>query len=505
MKIYLLTNESTSLHSASQAQRVINKKNYKSLEVPLVSNNTYSMAGIRQRNQVIEMIGYRKNEDIEKTDKKDLEDISQYLAADSHKKEYFQLWFPSCTTKGERVYIGTVQWLMENLKWVKKGRYPPKLKKALGLHPYKRITPIAFEKHLGIMRHLIGKELKKNVYLIEKKYDPRHQDRRCFHYQARKNIVKNVGPLIHYMGKDASQWIHCWFEGLQIARRKDPHSKKLFMNHKFMGAFFPIGYLDNQSMHPRLLYKNYNSISNIKGSWRKHSARLWEECTGLHLYSVDLTSAHARFFYWAISQRLPVNNNALVTDSFWDNLANQFLNITQLRHKLPYKPIRKLFKIGSLALMNGGALNSRKNLMPAIKKKNDLENNPIKWSLPLISTYFSNLKSSIEIKKASKILENGGIIWPSGASQRYVKNSHPHRVLSAIYCGPELLALTHLVQISLMEGVGLLPMALEMDGLLVASKENLSDEQLENLSNIYELVLTTIFGIALPVKIQSVV
>ena len=489
----------------STSDTEINGKWYRRVALPPVNKFPYSINGIKMRKEMLGKMGYGLMG--ENKTPKGFSDFVTHLERGKPEEEMFSLWLNDCETKAEKAYVGTVNWLTENKLLAKSKKYPRDKREALGIEPYRKRTPVDFDFMLSVMKKHVAIPLKKSTFIVEKPYNPRKQDNNCFHYQTRKRAVKGIGPVIHFMGGKASQWVQCWFEGLGSARHIDPYSKKLSMNHKFLGGFFPIGYRDNTNGHPRLLYKNYNNISTIKGSWRVTGASLWEQNTGLHLYSVDIGSAHARFFYWAIGGVKGVNNTdgVLLDDNYWDRLTDQFLKIMQLEEKLPFKPIRRLFKIGSLALMNGGSLRSKKNLLPAIKNKLDLTGAPIQWAISLITTYFVNLKSSIEIKIASKTLENGGMAWPMGSTQRYVKTEKPHQVLSAIYCGPEVLAMTHLVQVSLLEGVNLLPVALEMDGILVASKDALTNQELTNLSRIYDLVLLTVIGIHLPVTIKSVV
>ena len=497
--IYLLVGDK------SKSDTEINRKWYRRVVLPPVNKFPYSINGIKLRKEMLGKMGYGLLG--ENRTPKGFSEFVTHLDKGKPEEEMFSLWLADCETKGERAYVGTANWLTENKLLAKSKKYSRVKRVALGIEPYRKRTPVDFDLMLSIMKKHVANPLKGSTFIVEKPYNPRKQDSHCFHYQARKKAVKGVGPVVHFMGKEASQWAQCWFEGLGSARHIDPRSRKLSMNHKFLGGFFPIGYRDNTNGHPRLLYKNYNNISTIKGSWRVTGASLWEQNTGLHLYSVDIGSAHARFFYWAASSLKGVKktDGVLLDDNYWDRLTDQFLKIMQLEEKLPFKPMRRLFKVGSLALMNGGSLRSKKNLLPAIKDKLDLTGDPIQWTISLIATYFMNLKSSVEIKTASKALENGGIAWPMGSIQQYVKTEKPHQVLSAIYCGPEMLAMTHLVQVSLLEGVNLLPVALEMDGILVASKDVLSDQELTNLTRVYDLVLLTVLGIHLPVTIKSVV
>ena len=499
MDIYLRTDEENSDNTE------ISRRYYKKIILPSVEPPPYSINGIRVRKELLEKIGYSavNNNPL----LPGIKNFTEHIEGKEHESECFSLWYTDNIKKSEKAFIGTFNWLMDNEYKAKEKEYPKKWKKALGLVPRKNSTPVDFDLFLGLMRSQVGNALKKSTFLIEKPYDPRRQDPRSFQYQARKRKIKEIGPIVHYMGAEHSHWIQCWYFGLKSAREIDPLSKKLSLNHKFLGGLFPVGYRDNANGHPRLLFKNYNNISNMKGSWRISAASIWEQNTGLHLYTIDISSAHARFFYWAISsfEKIKKTSGVLLDDNFWDTLTAQFLKVMQIQYKLPYKPIRRMFKIGSLALMNGGALKSKKNLLPAIKGKLDLNGEPIKWSITLLATYFANLKSSVEIKIASKTLENSGIVWPMGSIQRYVKTDKPHQALSAIYCGPELLALTHLVQISLLEGIDLLPLSLEMDGLVVASQVILSEEELNNLENVFNVVLKAILGIHLPVKIKSLV
>lgn len=226
-------------------------------------------------------------------------------------------------------------------------------------------------------------------------------------FKARKSAISHLGLIIYYSSKPYQGLLYEWFHGLNYARQQN---KAEWFNHnfKFPNCLFPRIYNNNPTGHPRLTTLGITSSTMEKLNWKKRSLTLFAQRTRFFLWELDFSNCHMRIFN-ALEPKTATNQNFLnkinVTESsYWDKITQELLDFINDKDctLVNRKVIRKVCKIGFLALLNGSKPNNTKIVFNVLKDNLDNAGLEMTYLTGLVVNFIENHKLTKAILSTTK-------------------------------------------------------------------------------------------------------
>lgn len=434
--------------------------------------------------------------------KKYIKRFDSFVSSGGHLKDIFQA-YRNRIKKKDNEEVGRINWVERNFDYV--------MPKQPGFNP------TSFEYTWSIMNERIGVPLTRLMYARLNEYDPALPAENADLAEERIVLLSQMGQAIAFMSSYYFGFVNQWFDGSIDARnnyvrtrptKEEVKAPKELTNHKFSNSIFPIGYSHKLKDHPRLFALNGSNITGIKRTIKKCILKHMSNFTNLYFYELDMNACHPQVFIQTGGKPTlditKLRSIPLTESFFWDNLTLEFVTKTKIVKLVEKKPFRNAIKTSILAIMNGSSIGNKKHIVKRLKGKADKNGRSLLIYTSLLSDWLISLEICHVIKNVTTHWSRKKKVFPLGRKFSYASKDSPHKALTAIYCGVEVLALSYIVQYLLTVTPGILPLSLEGDGVLMASKERISRRKRRAIcESISTLVLATI-GMSFPMQITRI-
>ncbi len=304
-----------------------------------------------------------------------------------------------------------------------------------------------------------------------------------------------------------------WFETLNIAQTKNPpigkenakrHNLFQTKNH-FTGKLLPNEYFWDDCGSPRFVCKPSHTIRDVHKEWRFEMFKALSSLGQVYLYDCDLSSCHARVvMLFRTKLEAPLLYKSFQEEDLYLDIALSIKKRYTILNNLDTKVLRKIVKIKSLAMLNGGGLQTADHITDLLLSQ-----------YPPESTEFTNMVGAL-----TSILKEEPIVKEFNQHGRYIYSKHgvfllshgslvkstnsPHILNSPVMCCVETLVMTYLIEFIGSSQYKLLPVTTIHDGVLVASRNKINDSELKTLNFKFMEFIDQKLGIKLPIEFTDV-
>ena len=304
-----------------------------------------------------------------------------------------------------------------------------------------------------------------------------------------------------------------WYKALSLAQEKNPvpegklpSSINLYQkkNH-FTGDLVPRKFFWDDLSSPRLLAVPAHTIRDVHRSFRGEIFELLATHSDTYLYDCDLSSCHARvitFFRDKIAA-------PYLYDSF--EKADLYLEIAinlQKKHPslnvIPTIKLRKIIKIKCLAMLNGGGLGTQKHISDLVEDIVRLHTTAGSFLLNTVCNILKKEPIVIEFHDHGEYMNKNNEIFILSHAAPLTHKTGPHKLNSPAMCCQETVIMTFLIEFIGISGLDILPITTIHDGILLSTKNFLTDKQIAAFNKDFSVFLDKKIGFTIPVEFELV-
>jgi hypothetical protein len=193
--------------------------------------------------------------------------------------------------------------------------------------------------------------------------------------------------------------------------------------------------------------------------WQPKVIAELENNLNIFAYDIDLSSCHIQVVGHNFSKKVaPLTHECIIKNDYWEDLASNVINNNSEFKIFPFKILRKLLKVASLAILNGGAIGKTKLFSHFLENGRDQEDIDLVTYTSLISNLLVSLPVSREFKEICNIMvDTKKCFLMTSPKQSVMENMH-HKLASRIMCGGELPFMTYLLESLSYSKLQLLPL-----------------------------------------------
>ena len=381
-------------------------------------------------------------------------------------------------------------------------------------------NPLSFDCHWALMNRYLGIPLLDEMYINKTPYNPNQPNENNFIGERRLDILMRLGPLIGFFSSHYFGFINQWYDGILAVRKKrgdldpedfvenDVQNPQEENDRHFFNSIFPTSFWHGLKNHPRLYPVNGNTVSALKRPLKEEILGRVKSFTGLSFYELDITACHWEVFIQTEGKERVVENQLnklpIRNESYWDFLTARFIKDTNLLQLVPVIPFRKAIKRSILSVLNGAEIGKSEHLIEFLQGQTDSLGNSLLIYTQLLSTWLDSLEICKLIKKVTNNWIRNGYIYPFGREHTYADQDNPYKILTAIYCSVEVQAISYIVQYLTTCTPEIFPVAIEGDGLLIASKYPLSRSSMAAISRSLETLVLSTVGMKFSITIEYI-
>lgn len=333
-----------------------------------------------------------------------------------------------------------------------------------------------------------------------------------YRFLLSQSIFSNTYGLVHLWYYNSEKIRPAYLEKFKENLADAPNFAK---NVTFQGSFLPLEFTfsKKQILYTRLLQTNYVSWQNLdKTHEKKPLARQLEKLCNVKIYNVDMGACHLRVLSkYTDSFTSPEVYKAVSHVDYWSELADKLIAQRGWENKYYKKPVRKVFKVGVLAIMNGGRPGNVDHFLHLLKGANDKKNTSLVKIAPILSESIQTAPITHEILSICKRITGigKGFNLVSNFPISPPKGKNAHTLLSNLWASGETLLLTYVIQALhhwLHEThIRAVPLSYEHDGLSIMVLDDHTNEDLDKLANIIERLTNLFVGMSIGIDITRLI
>lgn len=283
---------------------------------------------------------------------------------------------------------------------------------------------------------------------------------------------------------------------------KSPNSQNLFQSKKnFTGHLFPIRYFWDNEGSPRLKsYPGY-TIRDCHNGFRKEIFKNFSKHSGMYLYDCDLSSCHPRvIMMFLTADQAPLLHKSFAVKDLYLEIAKDLQLKYPILKIIPISLLRKIIKIKTLAMLNGGGLRTENHISDLLALVHPKGSDEFKALMKVLINILAELPIVLEFKSHGNFISSEKEVFIPSHSGKITSSGSNHILASPCICAVESFTMTYLIEYIAVCRFEILPLTSIHDGLNRASPKELSLADLEEFDLGFATFVEAKRGIPLPIE-----
>lgn len=334
------------------------------------------------------------------------------------------------------------------------------------------------------------------------------------------NTVRRRAELLMELGGISSNLMSklggsetIWCQTLRSVRIENPpkpgQNKKrinLFQTkNNFTGKVLPEHYFWDDNGSPRYTSRPSHTIREVPRKWRRLMYKAISRHANVHLYDCDLSSCHARVIMLFLSKKeAPLLYKSFQEKDLYMDITKEILKNHKILRAIPIKVLRKIVKIKSLAMLNGGGTGKAEHITDLLSDLFPKESEMFKKLLPVLVNVLKELPIVKEFYNHGRFIYSKEYVYILTHSGQIRSSNSPHILNSPVLCSVETLIMTYLLEFLGGSEDMMVPLATQHDGAIMCCMDKLTDCGIESLNINFAKFLQERIGISLPIEFDDI-